>query len=32
MQVTAVRDIRQFFIDELKDEAYAVDKTGQKTI
>ena len=32
MQVTAVRDIRQFFIDELKDEAYTVDKTGQKTI
>jgi len=32
MQMTAVRDIRQFFIDELKDEAYTVDKTGQKTI
>ena len=32
MQVTAVRDIRQFFIDELKDEAYTIDKTGQKTI
>jgi thymidylate synthase len=32
MQVTAVRDIRQFFIDELNDEAYTIDKTGQKTI
>lgn len=32
MQMTAVRDIRQFFIDELKDEAYTIDKTGQKTI
>ena len=32
MQVTAVRDIRQFFIDELKDKAYTIDKTGQKTI
>ena len=27
-----VSDIRQFFIDELKDEAYTIDKTGQKTI
>ena len=32
MQMTAVRDIRQFFIDELNDEAYTIDKTGQKTI
>jgi len=27
-----VSDIRQFFIDELKDEAFTIDKTGQKTI
>lgn len=27
-----VADIRQYFIDELKDEAYTIDKTGQKTI
>lgn len=32
MQMTAVRDIRQYFIDELKDEAYTIDKTGAKTI
>ena len=32
MQMTAVRDIRQFFIDELKDEAFTIDKTGAKTI
>ena len=30
--MTAVRDIRQFFIDELKDEAFTIDKTGAKTI
>lgn len=28
----SVKDIRQFFIDELKDEAFTTDKTGQKTI
>jgi thymidylate synthase len=28
----SVKDIRQFFIDELKDEAYEIDKTGQRTI
>jgi|TARA_E500000178_G_C17000631_1_gene745462 thymidylate synthase len=27
-----VNDIRQFFIDELKDETFTIDKTGQKTI
>ncbi len=27
-----VKDIRQFFIDELNDEAFTIDKTGQKTI
>ena len=32
MQMTAVRDIRQFFIDELKDKAFTIDKTGAKTI
>ena len=32
MIVHSVKDIRQFFIDELNDEAYTVDKTGQKTI
>ena len=28
----SVSDIRQLFIDELNDEAFTVDKTGQKTI
>ena len=32
MLLYSVKDIRQFFIDELNDEAYTVDKTGQKTI
>ena len=32
MKLNNVNDIRQFFIDELKDEAYTIDKTGQKTI
>jgi thymidylate synthase len=32
MILPTVKDIRQFFIDELNDEAYTVDKTGQKTI
>lgn len=32
MSYQTVSDIRQFFIDELKDEAYTIDKTGQKTI
>ena len=27
-----VADIRQFFIDELHDEAFTEDRTGQKTI
>jgi len=27
-----VSDIRQYFIDELNDEAFTIDKTGQKTI
>jgi len=29
---STVRDIRQFFIDELNDESFTVDKTGQETI
>ena len=32
MKLNSVNDIREFFIDELKDEAYTIDKTGQKTI
>ena len=32
MILATVKDIRQFFIDELNDEAYTIDKTGQKTI
>jgi len=32
MRIDSVKDIRQFFIDELKDEAFTTDKTGQKTI
>ena len=28
----SVKDIRKYFIDELKDEAFTIDKTGQKTI
>ena len=27
-----VKDIREFFIGELNDEAFTIDKTGQKTI
>jgi thymidylate synthase len=32
MRMYTVQDIRQFFIDELKDEAFTEDRTGQKTI
>lgn len=32
MKLNSVNDIRQFFIDELNDEAFTIDKTGQKTI
>jgi thymidylate synthase len=32
MLMPGVKDIRQFFINELKDEAFTIDKTGQKTI
>lgn len=32
MSYKQVKDIRQFFIDELNDEAFTIDKTGQKTI
>jgi len=32
MAYKQVKDIRQFFIDELNDEAFTIDKTGQKTI
>ena len=27
-----VNDIRNFFVDELKNERFTIDKTGQKTI
>jgi len=32
MKANSVNDIREFFIGELKDEAFTIDKTGQKTI
>ena len=32
MLMNSVKDIREFFIGELKDEAFTIDKTGQKTI
>jgi len=32
MRYNTVKDIREFFIGELKDEAFTTDKTGQKTI
>ena len=32
MKLNSVNDIRQFFMDELNDEAFTIDKTGQKTI
>ena len=32
MKLNSVYDIRNFFIGELKDEAFTIDKTGQKTI
>jgi thymidylate synthase len=32
MKLNNVKDIRQFFINELNDEAFTIDKTGQKTI
>lgn len=32
MKLNSINDIREFFIGELKDEAYTIDKTGQKTI
>ena len=32
MKYQTVKDIRQFFIDELKDGAFTLDKTGQRTI
>ena len=32
MKLNSVHDVRQFFIDELKDEAFIIDKTGAKTI
>ena len=32
MLLNSVKDIREFFIGELKDEAFTIDKTGQKTI
>ena len=32
MKLNNVQDVRQYFIDELKDEAFTIDKTRQKTI
>jgi thymidylate synthase len=32
MKLNGTNDIRQFFIDELNDEAFTIDRTGQKTI
>lgn len=32
MLMHSVKDIRELFISELKDEAFTIDKTGQKTI
>lgn len=32
MREYSVKDIREFFIGELQDEAFTIDKTGQKTI
>lgn len=32
MRYDSVNDIREFFIGELNDEAFTIDKTGQKTI
>jgi len=32
MLLNSVKDVREFFIAELKDEAFTIDKTGQKTI
>ena len=32
MRYDSVKDIREFFIGELKDRAFTTDKTGQKTI
>jgi len=32
MKLNSVHDIREFFIGELEDEAYTIDRTGQKTI
>ena len=32
MKANSVNDVRQFFINELKDEAFTIDKTGAKTI
>ena len=32
MKLNNVNDVREFFIGELNDEAFTIDKTGQKTI
>lgn len=32
MKLNGTNEIRQFFIDELNDEAFTIDRTGQKTI
>ena len=28
MKMNSVKDVRQFFVDELNDEAFTIDKTG----
>ena len=32
MKMNSVKDVRQFFVDELNDEAFTIDKTGARTI
>ena len=32
MRIDSVHDIREFFKGELADEAFTIDKTGQRTI
>ena len=32
MKMNSVKDVRQFFVDELNDQAFTIDKTGARTI
>mgnify|MGYP003122840925 CR=1 FL=1 len=32
MKMNSVKDVREFFIDELNDKAFTIDKTGARTI